>query len=155
MRLEDGRTAQQLKTWIWQSELVSKAGNFYTLVLSWSAHLLFFWILFENVMSLHRTKATIIGLFEAGRVNEWVVTEKLGDTLKTTKAGTKTAAKRPRLRIGERLHLLELGIGAFLFYCGCYNIMFGKNNFFLYLYVQSIAFFIVGFGYVGTFVPTS
>jgi len=59
-----------------------------------------FWILFENVMSLHRTKATIIGLLEASRVNEWVVTEKLGDALKT-KAGGK-APKKPRFRIGDR-----------------------------------------------------
>ena len=41
-----------------------------------------FWILFENVMSLHRTKATFVGLFDLGRVNEWVVTEKLGSALK-------------------------------------------------------------------------
>ncbi|KAF7818729.1 glucomannan 4-beta-mannosyltransferase 9 [Senna tora] len=47
-----------------------------------SLHLLVFWILFENAMSLHRTKATIIGLLEASRVNEWIVTEKLGDALK-------------------------------------------------------------------------
>lgn len=43
-------------------------------------------------MSMHRTKATFIGLLEAGRVNEWVVTEKLGDTLKSkliAKATTK------------------------------------------------------------------
>ena len=59
-----------------------------------------FWILFENVMSLHRTKATLIGLLEAGRVNEWVVTEKLGDALKT-KAGSK-AIRKPRIKIGER-----------------------------------------------------
>lgn len=65
-----------------------------------SLHLLIFWILFENVMSLHRTKATFIGLFEAGRVNEWVVTEKLGDALKT-KAVAK-APRKPRVRIGER-----------------------------------------------------
>lgn len=32
-------------------------------------------------MSLHRFIAVYVGLFEAGRVNEWVVTEKLGDTL--------------------------------------------------------------------------
>lgn len=51
-------------------------------------------------MSLHRTKATFIGLFEAGRVNEWVVTEKLGDALKT-KAVAK-APRKPRVRIGER-----------------------------------------------------
>lgn len=53
-------------------------------------------------MSLHRTKATFIGLFEAGKVNEWVVTEKLGDTLKT-KSGAKTPRK-PRFRIGERYY---------------------------------------------------
>jgi len=40
------------------------------------------WILFENVMSMHRMKATLIGLMETGNVNEWVVTEKLGDALK-------------------------------------------------------------------------
>ncbi|KAK3015724.1 hypothetical protein RJ639_005924, partial [Escallonia herrerae] len=118
-----------------------------------SLHLLVFWILFENVMSLHRTKATFIGLLEAGRVNEWVVTEKLGDALKT-KAGMK-APKRPRLRIGERLHLLELGTGAFLFFCGCYDVAFGRYHYFIYLFIQAIAFFIMGFGYVGTFVPHS
>ncbi|KAB1225321.1 Glucomannan 4-beta-mannosyltransferase 9 [Morella rubra] len=119
-----------------------------------SFHLLMFWILFENVMSLHRTKATFIGLFEAGKVNEWVVTEKLGDTLKT-KSGAKTPRK-PRFRIGERLHLLELVVGMYLFFCGCYDVAFGgKNRYFIYLFLQSIAFFVVGFGYVGTFVPTS
>lgn len=41
-----------------------------------------FWILFENVMSLNRTKASLMGLLEVGRVNEWVVTDKLGDAHK-------------------------------------------------------------------------
>ncbi|KAE9465542.1 hypothetical protein C3L33_02560, partial [Rhododendron williamsianum] len=118
-----------------------------------SLHLLVFWILFENVMSLHRTKATFIGLLEAGRVNEWVVTEKLGDALKA-KAGAK-APKRPRFKIGERIHLLELGTGFYLFFCGCYDVAFGKNHYFIYLFVQAIAFFIAGFGYIGTFVPNS
>ncbi|GAV61682.1 Glyco_tranf_2_3 domain-containing protein [Cephalotus follicularis] len=118
-----------------------------------SLHLMVFWILFENVMSLHRTKATFIGLLEAGRVNEWIVTEKLGDGLKA-KAATK-APKKPRFRFGERLHLLELGVGSFLFFCGCYDVAFGKNHYFIYLYVQAIAFFIMGFGYVGTFVSHS
>jgi beta-mannan synthase len=40
------------------------------------------WVLFENVMSLHRIKAATTGLLDAGRVNEWVVTEKLGDANK-------------------------------------------------------------------------
>lgn len=65
-----------------------------------SFHLLVFWILFENVMSMHRTKATFIGLLEAGRVNEWIVTEKLGDVLKI-KAASK-AIKKPRFRFGDR-----------------------------------------------------
>lgn len=51
-------------------------------------------------MSLHRTKATIVGLLETSRVNEWIVTEKLGDALKV-KAGTK-ALKKPRFRIEDR-----------------------------------------------------
>ncbi|KAG7032952.1 Glucomannan 4-beta-mannosyltransferase 9, partial [Cucurbita argyrosperma subsp. argyrosperma] len=118
-----------------------------------SFHLIIFWILFENVMSLHRTKATFIGLFEAGRVNEWVVTEKLGDALKT-KPGSK-APRKPRFRIGERLHVLELCVGAYLFFCGCYDLNFGKNRYFIYLFLQSFAFFITGVGYVGTLVPNS
>jgi beta-mannan synthase len=52
-------------------------------------------------MSLHRTKATIIGLLEASRVNEWVVTEKLGEALKDKAAGTKVL-KKHRLSIGDR-----------------------------------------------------
>ncbi|KAG6437283.1 hypothetical protein SASPL_102196 [Salvia splendens] len=117
-----------------------------------SLHLLVFWILFENVMSLHRAKATLIGLLEAGRVNEWIVTEKLGDALKFKSA--LKAFKKPRFRIGDRIHLLELAIGCYLFFCGCYDIAFGKNHFFIYLFVQATAFFIMGFGYVGTFVPS-
>lgn len=40
------------------------------------------WVLFENVMALHRCKAIFIGLLEKGRANEWIVTEKLGSLLK-------------------------------------------------------------------------
>lgn len=118
-----------------------------------SLHLVVFWILFENVMSLHRTKATFIGLLEAGRVNEWVVTEKLGDALKN-KLGAKSF-KKTRSSIIEKIHLLELVVGAYLFFCGCYDIAFGRNHYFIYLFLQSLAFFFAGFGYVGTFVPTS
>lgn len=120
-----------------------------------SFHLLVFWILFENVMSLHRTKATFIGLLETKRVNEWVVTEKLGDTNNKLKAASKAIIRRVRFKFGERLHLLEIGAGAFLFFCGCYDVAFGKNHYFIYLFAQAIAFFVVGFGYIGTFVPHS
>ncbi|KAL6141830.1 hypothetical protein ACLB2K_060116 [Fragaria x ananassa] len=118
-----------------------------------SIHLVVFWILFENVMSLHRTKATIIGILEFSRVNEWIVTEKLGDFLKN-KVGAK-APKKFRLNIGDRLHFLELAVGCYLFFCACYDFVFGKDNYFIFFYTQSLAFFIMGFGYVGTIVPTS
>nr|GMD86223.1 glucomannan 4-beta-mannosyltransferase 9-like [Ipomoea batatas] len=67
-------------------------------------------------MSLHRTKATFIGLLDAGRVNEWIVTEKLGDALKT-KTPAKAAAmlNKPRITMGERLHVLELMVAFYLF----------------------------------------
>ncbi|KAJ8532814.1 hypothetical protein K7X08_015703 [Anisodus acutangulus] len=116
-----------------------------------SFHLLVFWILFENVMSLHRSKATIIGLLEASRVNEWVVTEKLGNTMKQ-KYSTK-ASKKPRSRISERIHVLELLMGMYMLHCAIYNMLFGNDHFFIYLFLQAGAFFIVGIGYVGTFVP--
>ncbi|KAI4364220.1 hypothetical protein MLD38_020342 [Melastoma candidum] len=118
-----------------------------------SFHLMVFWILFENVMSMLRTKATFTGLLETGRVNEWIVTEKLGDAMKA-KAAAKLP-KKPKLWFGERLHLLELGVGAYLIVCGCYDVMFGKNHYFIYLFAQAIAFFIAGFGYVGTIVTKS
>ncbi|KAL6204944.1 hypothetical protein ACLB2K_022210 [Fragaria x ananassa] len=125
-----------------------------------SIHLLFYWILFENVMSLHRTKATLIGLFEAGRANEWVVTEKLGDTVKKAADAAKNKPapkffKKPKFKFGNRLHMLELGFGLFLFFCGCYDYVHGRNNYFVYLFLQTITFLICGFGYVGTIIPSS
>ncbi|CAN6462470.1 unnamed protein product [Victoria cruziana] len=115
-----------------------------------SLHLVVFWILFENVMSLHRTKAAIIGLIEAERVNEWVVTEKLGNTAKQ-KAVIKLSNKA-RTRTGERVHTLEILMGIFLSYCAIYDLLFGHDHFYIYLSLQATAFFIIGFGYVGTLV---
>lgn len=43
-----------------------------------------FWILFENVMSLHRIRAAMVGLFETAAFNEWIVTKKVGNNLKDT-----------------------------------------------------------------------
>lgn len=123
-----------------------------------SIHLLFYWILFENVMSLHRTKATFIGLLEAKRANEWVVTEKLGDALKNkSKAPGKAPPKKLgfAFKFGDRILLLELGFAVFLFFCACYDFLYGKNNYFIYLFLQVITFTIAGFGYIGTIVPSS
>lgn len=47
-----------------------------------SLQFMIMWIFFENVISLHRWKAILIGFFEAGRANEWIVMEKFGNKLK-------------------------------------------------------------------------
>uniref|UniRef100_A0A164ZE51 glucomannan 4-beta-mannosyltransferase n=1 Tax=Daucus carota subsp. sativus TaxID=79200 RepID=A0A164ZE51_DAUCS len=119
-----------------------------------------FWVVFENVMAMHRTKATIIGLLEIGRVNEWVVTEKLGDALKPKASATSTSpvssapVKKPKAfaSIWARLRWLEISVGMFIFLCGWYDFCYGKNHYFIYLFLQAISFFVVGLGYVGTFV---
>uniref|UniRef100_A0A7N0RHD9 glucomannan 4-beta-mannosyltransferase n=1 Tax=Kalanchoe fedtschenkoi TaxID=63787 RepID=A0A7N0RHD9_KALFE len=115
---------------------------------SW--HLVVFWILFENVMSLHRTKATLTGLLETGRVNEWVVTQKLG-----ARTGGAKAPKKPRINMGERVHAPELAVGGYLLLCAGYDAAFGSNGYSIYLFLQAVAFLVAGFGYVGTFVPAS
>ncbi len=61
-----------------------------------------FWVLFDNVMSLHRTKATFIGLFDLGRVNEWIVTEKLGNIMKY-KMSSKLSGKRSLFRLKNNM----------------------------------------------------
>jgi beta-mannan synthase len=65
-----------------------------------SIHFIPFWILYENVMSFHRTKATFIGLLEFGSVNEWVVTEKLGNSSKTEPVPQ--IVEKPRCRFWDR-----------------------------------------------------
>ncbi|XP_026427433.1 glucomannan 4-beta-mannosyltransferase 9-like isoform X1 [Papaver somniferum] len=121
-----------------------------------SIHLLVYWILFETVMAMHRSKGTVIGLLETDRVNEWVVTEKLGDALLKSKSSDnlpiKPSEKPPLL---ERIYLMELFMGGYIFLCGCYDVAFGKNWFFIYLYAQAMAYFITGLGYVGTRKPNS
>ncbi|KAL3685302.1 hypothetical protein R1sor_003324 [Riccia sorocarpa] len=126
-----------------------------------SLHLLVFWILFENVMSMHRTKATFIGLFDVGNVNEWIVTEKLGSLVKYKTAPKASQRKwllstlMPKgFKFGERIHVLELVMGCYLLFCASVDFFFeGKNHFYIYLFLQSMAFFVMGFGYIGTIVP--
>nr|XP_043631604.1 glucomannan 4-beta-mannosyltransferase 9-like [Erigeron canadensis] len=120
-----------------------------------SFHLVIIWILFENVMALHRTKGTFVGLFETKRVNEWVVTEKSGGDASKVKGSTPKPVSRPRFKIGERILMLELGIGVFLLICGSLDLAFGKYRYYIYLYLQAIAFLVMGLGYVGTHVPSS
>ncbi|KAK1403384.1 Mannan synthase [Heracleum sosnowskyi] len=112
-----------------------------------SLHLIVFWILFENVMSLHRSKAALIGLLEANRVNEWVVTEKLGNATRQRPSNLRSPKKRQCL--GERIHIGEIYVGIYLLICAIFNMRLRNDHFFVYLFMQSVAFFIVGFGYVG------
>ncbi|KAK1266424.1 Glucomannan 4-beta-mannosyltransferase 1 [Acorus gramineus] len=136
-----------------------------------SVHLIVFWILFENVMSLHRIKAAITGLLEAGRVNEWIVTEKLGDALKiktsiiinTVNIDVSNVAtplidastqetKKPPSRLWSRFNFGELGVAFFILSCGFYDVLYVKKGYFVYLFLQGTAFFVAGVGYVGTLV---
>ncbi|XP_020575678.1 probable mannan synthase 11 isoform X2 [Phalaenopsis equestris] len=133
-----------------------------------SFHLVILWVLFENVMSLHRIKAATIGILEVGRVNEWIVTRKLGDATKTkpsmevivqesqdlvqvtVKEPLLVEYKNPQIRIWQRFHGAELWMGAFLFMVAFYDVTCIKKGYFVYLFLQSAAFFIIGFDYIGT-----
>lgn len=48
----------------------------------------------------------------------------------------------------------ELGFAAFLFFCGLYDVLYGKRQYFVYVFLQVITFTIAGFGYIGTIVPS-
>nr|CAD1825225.1 unnamed protein product [Ananas comosus var. bracteatus] len=140
-----------------------------------SFHLVILWILFENVMSLHRTKAALTGLLDAGRVNEWVVTEKLGEAQKTKPATTREAdltknllvdtheqtnpcilkPKKQQTRFWHRFYYSELSVGTFILLCGCYDVVYAKEGYFIYLFLQGLAFLVTGFGCMGTHLPDS
>ncbi|MCL7026665.1 hypothetical protein MKW94_004812 [Papaver nudicaule] len=116
-----------------------------------SIHLLAFWISLETVMSMTRIKAILIGLLDRKRANEWVVTEKLGDTLLKSKDGNSLPIKLSRKpSLLERIYLMELCMGGFIFFCACYDLAIAKSGKYIYLYIQAGAFFICGLGYVGT-----
>ncbi|KAL0390027.1 UNVERIFIED_CONTAM: Glucomannan 4-beta-mannosyltransferase 2 [Sesamum calycinum] len=122
-----------------------------------SIHLAVLWVLFENIMSFHKMKALFVGLFEAKRANEWVVTEKFGDALKNKSNAESTTPKEPKRlnRLRERILLQELTIAVFLFACGCYGIFYGPDHYYIYLFPQAIFFAIAGFGLFGTILPSS
>lgn len=112
-----------------------------------SFYLVIFWVLFENVMAMHRTKGTFIGLLEGGRVNEWVVTEKLGDALQTKLL---PQVKKPCNGILQRLNLKEMMVGMYILCCAGYDFAFGSTLLYIYLLMQALAFIICGVGFVGT-----
>ncbi|CAN8300113.1 unnamed protein product [Cochlearia groenlandica] len=105
------------------------------------------WVLFENVMAMHRTKGTFIGLLEGGRVNEWVVTEKLGDGLETKLLPN---VKNPHNGILQRVNSKEMIVGIYILCCASYDFVYGNTLLYIYLFMQALAFIISGFGFVGT-----
>ncbi|KAK8952317.1 Glucomannan 4-beta-mannosyltransferase 9 [Platanthera zijinensis] len=110
-----------------------------------SLHLMVIWIFFETVMSFHRCKAVFIGLLQAGRVNEWIVTEKLGSTLKVkTIPSISIAAK-----FCDRFHFMEIGVGIWLMLCAWQDFSYTRQYYYIYVFPSSIAFIIMGCGYVG------
>lgn len=58
----------------------------------------------------------------------------------------------PRFHL-NRIHLLELCFAVFLFISGCYDFLYGRHYYYIYLFLQTITFSITGFGYIGTIVP--
>ncbi|KAL0909138.1 hypothetical protein M5K25_023670 [Dendrobium thyrsiflorum] len=112
-----------------------------------SIHLVLLWILFEQVMSFHRCKAVYIGLLEAGRVKEWIVTEKFGS--KNTQNGIKADDKKPKSKLWARLNVTELVLGSFLLICASYDFAYQVKAYYYYIVPQSLSFLIVGFGFVG------
>jgi len=113
-----------------------------------SIHFIPFWILFENVMSFHRTKATFVGLLELGSVNEWVVTEKIGNSSCIKPAPQ--ILEKPPCRCWDRCTVSEILVAIFLFFCATYNLVHGSDFYFVYIYLQAITFLIVGTGFCGT-----
>ncbi|XP_037410512.1 probable glucomannan 4-beta-mannosyltransferase 6 isoform X1 [Triticum dicoccoides] len=108
-----------------------------------SAHLVVPWVAFENAMALHRFKAILIGLFEAGRANEWIVTRKSGNS----RPAPGTEGRRLQRRCG--LHWLELLVGALLLASGCYDCVHGHGYFYLFALPQSVMYFAIGFELLG------
>ncbi|XP_071683776.1 probable glucomannan 4-beta-mannosyltransferase 6 [Lolium perenne] len=108
-----------------------------------SLHLVIPWMTFENAMALHRFKAILIGLFEAGRANEWIVTHKSGSV------GQKVKSVTPGDYLKQRFHVLELLMGVFLLVSGCYNFLYGQGYFYLFALPQSFMYFMIGFELLG------
>ncbi|XP_048560620.1 probable glucomannan 4-beta-mannosyltransferase 7 isoform X2 [Triticum urartu] len=111
-------------------------------------HLLPFWILFESVMTMHRTRAALVGLFEFSEFNEWVVTKKTGNNFEDNKV---PLLQKTRKRLRDRVNFPEILFSAFLFFCASYNLVFpGKTSYYFNLYLQGLAFAFLGLNFTGT-----
>ncbi|XP_041991980.1 glucomannan 4-beta-mannosyltransferase 2-like [Salvia splendens] len=123
-----------------------------------SLHLVVVWVLFECVMSFHLTKAIFTGLLGAKSANEWLVTQKLGDSAMRKKIQSEESANAPKRSlyqlIRSRILLSEVGFGMFLFLSGIYGFLFRNDYYFIYLFIQAFMFTVVGFGFLGKIIPS-
>ncbi|PKU63195.1 Glucomannan 4-beta-mannosyltransferase 9 [Dendrobium catenatum] len=101
-------------------------------------------ITFLNAIGTPRCKAVFIGLLEAGRVNEWIVTEKLGNMLQMKQMPSVAASK-----FWERFHFMEIGVGIWLLICAWQDFKYRTEQYYIFIFPSSLAFIIMGCGYVG------
>uniref|UniRef100_J3N2J0 glucomannan 4-beta-mannosyltransferase n=1 Tax=Oryza brachyantha TaxID=4533 RepID=J3N2J0_ORYBR len=117
-----------------------------------SVHLMPFWILFENVMAMHRMRAALSGLLETSRANDWVVTEKVGDQVNDELDVPLLEPVKPT-ECTERIYIHELLLALYLLICASYDFILGNHKYYIYIYLQAAAFIVMGFGFVGTRTP--
>ncbi|WVZ57118.1 hypothetical protein U9M48_007549 [Paspalum notatum var. saurae] len=113
-------------------------------------HIMPLWILFESVMSMHRLKAAIAGLLELPEFNQWIVTKKVGNN-GTEENSDVPLLQKARKGLRNRVNLPEIGFSVFLFTCASYNLVFhGKTSYFINIYLQGLAFLLLGLNGIGT-----
>ncbi|GJN30409.1 hypothetical protein PR202_gb18714 [Eleusine coracana subsp. coracana] len=117
-----------------------------------SIHLVPIWILFENVMSMHRMRAALTGLLETMYVDEWVVTEKVGGHVKDKLEVPLLEPVKPTECV-ERIYIPEILLSLYLLVCASYDFVFGAGHYYLYIFLQAFAFLLLGLGFVGTAEP--
>ncbi|EEE67643.1 hypothetical protein OsJ_25231 [Oryza sativa Japonica Group] len=112
-------------------------------------HIMPFWILFESVMTVLRMRAALTGLMELSGFNKWTVTKKIGSSVEDTQV---PLLPKTRKRLRDRINLPEIGFSVFLIFCASYNLIFhGKTSYYFNLYLQGLAFLLLGFNFTGNF----
>uniref|UniRef100_A0A0E0QRX5 Glycosyltransferase 2-like domain-containing protein n=1 Tax=Oryza rufipogon TaxID=4529 RepID=A0A0E0QRX5_ORYRU len=90
-------------------------------------------ILFENVMAMHRMRAALTGLLETMNVNQWVVTEKVGDHVKDKLEVPLLEPLKPTDCV-ERIYIPELVVAFYLLVCASHDLVLGAKHYYLYIY---------------------
>nr|AAX98242.1 putative glucosyltransferase [Chara globularis] len=100
---------------------------------------MFPYLFFENTMVMTKLSANIQGLFQFGRVNEWIVTQKVGAL---AKPGEAVASKKKKsIKIFKR----ELAMSVFLLLAAIQSLAIEKGiHFYIFLF-QGLTFFAFGF----------